>query len=360
MTPALPDSIAVAPYRLDPGTLITARSYLIDRAVPDCEIIALPGREAPGGEIPYGLVDRMAPPPRRGGWRGFLKGEARRRPVALDGRLGMDCRIVGPENWSHFLNIHLPLAFELLRRLDLSPTDLTLILPARTPPFILRAADHLGFATQCADGGVEGPGLAYRLSVNITVPDRRKWLEDAGVIDRLAGMAGTDGGGSALPRRVFLARRKQRAITNQPEIEALLHPLGYVTIYPEDLPVAQQFRLFNTAERIVAVHGAGLAPLLYRHPSSPLRHLVEILPCGHMTDFFRLMAQQAGVSWTGVRGRLKPEYVAPAYREQRVFKQFSLDNFEVDPVSLDRALKVEAAVLPAGPPKAGRLPADHG
>ena len=67
-----------------------------------------------------------------------------------------------------------------------------------------------------------------------------------------------------------------------------------------------------------------------------------------MTDFFRLMAQQVGVSWTGVRGRLKPEYVAPAYREQRVFKQFSLDNFEVDPVSLDRALK------------AGRPPADRG
>ena len=67
-----------------------------------------------------------------------------------------------------------------------------------------------------------------------------------------------------------------------------------------------------------------------------------------MTDFFRLMAQQVGVPWIGVRGRLKPGYVAPAYQEHRVFKQFSLDNFEVDPVSLDRALK------------AGRPPADRG
>lgn len=329
----LRDSIAVTPYRLEPGTLVTARSYLIDRAVPDCEIIALPGREAPGGEIPYQRVNRMAPPPRRGGWRGLLKGEHRRRPVPLAGGLGMDCRVVSPDNWSHFLNIHAPLAFELARRLDLSPADLTLILPARTPGFIRAAADHLGFATQCGDGPVEGPGIAYRLSLNITVPDRRKWLEDAGVIDRLAGADGP-----ALPARIFLARRKTRAITNQQEIEALLHPLGYVTLYPEDLPVAQQFRLFNNAERIVAVHGAGLAPLLYRHPRSPLRQLVEILPAGHMTDFFRLMAQQVGVSWIGLRGRLKPEYIRPAYQAQGVFTRYSLDGFEVDPVSLERAL----------------------
>lgn len=332
--PLLADRIPVAPFRLDPGTLITARSFLIDRAVPDCEVIVLPGREAPGGEIPFGWVNRMAPLSRRGGWRGFLKGKSRRKSVPLAGTLGMDCRVVGPENWSHFLNIHVPLAFELSRRLDLSPADLTLILPARIPAFIRGVADHLGFATQCTDSPVEGPGVAYRLSLNITIPDRRKWLEASGVIDRLA-----DTGGLALPARVFLARRKTRAITNQSEIEALLHPLGYVTIYPEDLPIADQFRLFNTAERIVAIHGAGLAPLLYRHPGSPLRDLVEILPAGHMTDFFRLMAQQVGCSWTGVRGRLKPEYIRSAYQAQNVFKQFSLDNFEVDPVSMERALQ---------------------
>lgn len=334
MTLPLLDSITVAPFRMHPGTLITARSFMIDRAVPDCEIIALPGREAPGGEIPFGRVDRMAPPDQRGGWRGLLKGRGRQKSVPLAGGLGMDCRIVGPENWSHFLNLHAPLAFELARRLGLAPAELTLVLPARTPGFVRTAAGHLGFRTQCTDGPVEGPGIAFQLSRNITIPDRRTWLEAAGVIDRLPDY----GNVTPLPRQVFLARRKQRAITNQPEIEALLRPLGFVTIYPEDLPVADQFRLFNTAERIVAIHGAGLAPLLYRHPDSPLTHLVEILPCGHMTDFYRLMAQQVGCSWMGVRGRLKPEYIRPAYQAQNVFKQFSLDNFEVDPVSLERAL----------------------
>lgn len=330
--PGLRDSIPVASFHLEPGTLITARSYLIDRAVPDCEVIALPGREAPGGSIAFERMNRLPSPPLRGGWRGFLKRERHRRPVALQGRLGMECRIFGPENWSHFLNIHAPLAFELARRLDLPPAGLTLILPARTPGFIRAAAAHLGFAVQCAAGPVDGPGVVCGMN-GTTIPGRRTWLEDAGILDRLASMDGP-----ALPARIFLARRKTRAITNQPEIEALLHPRGYVTIYPEDLPVADQFRLFNTAERIVAVHGAGLAPLLYRHPRSPLRHLVEILPAGHMTDFFRLMAQQVGCSWIGLRGRLKPEYIRPAYASQGVFKRYSLDGFEVDPVSLERAL----------------------
>lgn len=332
-SPGPQGSIPVGSFPLEPATLITARSYLVDRVVPDCEVITLPGRQAPGGEIPYERVDRIGPPPPRGGWRGFLREGARRKPVDLRGTLGMDCRVSSPKNWSHFLNLHAPLAFELARRLGCSPADLTLILPGNTPAFILGAARHLGFCTQCADGPVDGPGVAFRLSGNITVPGRRKWLDDAGIIDRLAGADGP-----ALPARIFLARRKQRAISNQPEIEALLHPLGYVTIYPEDLPVAQQFRLFNKAHRIVAVHGAGLAPLLFRHPGSPLRQMVEILPCGHMTDFFRLMAQQVGVPWIGVRGRLKPEYVVPAYRTPGMFKKFSLDSFEVDPISLDRAL----------------------
>lgn len=325
--------IEVGPYLLEPGRLITARSYLIDRAVPDCEVIALPGRLAPGGEIPFELVERMPAPSEHSRLRAFLKCKSRRRSVPLSGRLGMDCRVTSPQNWSHFLNLHVPLACELARRVGYSPADLTLILPANTPSFILKAAAYLGFSTQCTDGPVEGPGVSFRLSVNITVPQQRKWLEDGGLIERVAQ---TDG--PPLPSHLFLARRKQRAISNQHEVEALLHPLGFTTVYAEDLQVADQFRLFNTAQQIVAVHGAGLAPLLYRHPHSPLSHLVEIMPCGHMADLFRLMAQQVGVSWTGVRGRIKPEYVVPAYQNQGMFKKFSLDNFEVDPVALERAL----------------------
>lgn len=333
--PGLTAEISVEGYSLKPSRLITARSFLVDRVVPACEEIILPGREAPGGTIPYGRVDCMAAPPVQKGWRALLR--RRPGPVPLEGDLGMECRIVSPENWSHFLNIHVPLAFELMRRLDLQPRGMTLVLPARTPAFILKAADYLGLRTQCAGGPVIGPGIAYGFSRNITIPDRRRWLEMAGVIDRLYAGPRPD-----LPRHLFLARRGTRSISNQAEIEAVLAPRGFVTLCPEDLSPADQFQLFNAAETIVGVHGAGLAPLLYRHPGAPLRHLVEILPCGHMTDFYRLMAQQVECRWTGVRGRLKPEYVRPAYElTANIYRQHSLDTFEIDPVSLERALDAD-------------------
>lgn len=325
--------IAVSDFRMHADTLITAQSYLIDRIVPDCEVITLPGRVVPGGTIPYRRVAQMPAPPHHTRLRDRIRGKARKAPVPLLGRLGLECRVVSPENWSHFLNIHAPLAIELARRLDMPVRDLTLILPADLPGFIQRAAEHLGLCIQMTDGPVQGPGVLFELTGNVIRPDRRDWLLASGVIDDLARQPVAD-----LPRHVFLARRKTRHLTNQDEIEAILTPRGFTTIYPEDLPVAQQFALFNAAETIVAVHGAGLGPLLYRHPDSPLQHLVEILPVGHMTDVFRMMAQQVGCDWIGIRGRIKPEYVKPAYDLGRFFTAYSLDGFEADPVALDRAL----------------------
>ena len=90
------------------------------------------------------------------------------------------------------------------------------------------------------------------------------------------------------------------------------------------------------------MHGAGLAPLLYCAPGTGPRLLVEILSCGHMTNVYRALAAEAGCRWIGVRGRIKPEYVAPAYRFDEAFRAFSLDNFELDPASLDLAFEMVA------------------
>ena len=66
-----------------------------------------------------------------------------------------------------------------------------------------------------------------------------------------------------------------------------------------------------------------------------------------MTDVYRGMSQQVGCAWIGVRGRIKPEYIRPAYVLDTPFTRYSLDNFEVDPASLDLALDMIAdAPLP--------------
>ena len=66
------------------------------------------------------------------------------------------------------------------------------------------------------------------------------------------------------------------------------------------------------------------------------------MPCGHMTDVYRVMAGQLGCGWIGVRGRIKPEYVRPAYELGAVFKEFSLDSFEVDLAALGLAFDLAA------------------
>ncbi len=140
-----------------------------------------------------------------------------------------------------------------------------------------------------------------------------------------------------MPDKVYLARRDTRQVANEDELMALLTPRGFTRVFPEDLPAADQMRLLIGAKAIVAVHGAGMAPLLYRGGCPPAP-IVEILPCGHMTDVFRTVAEQMGCPWIGVRGRIKPQYVAPAYALTAPFTQFSLDAFEVDPVSVEIAL----------------------
>lgn len=49
MTPSSLTEETIFPYRTAPARMVTARSYLIDRYVPDCEIIALPEKEVAGG-----------------------------------------------------------------------------------------------------------------------------------------------------------------------------------------------------------------------------------------------------------------------------------------------------------------------
>jgi hypothetical protein len=144
-------------------------------------------------------------------------------------------------------------------------------------------------------------------------------------------------GSGDLPDKVFLSRRGTRALENEDEVIAHLAQRGYRTIFPEDLPVPDQLRLFHEAREIVAIHGAGLAPMIYTRPDGPLRQLIEILPCGHMTDNFRGLAHLTGLRWIGVQGRMKPEYMPGIYKLDEPFLSHSLDNFHVDPVSLDMA-----------------------
>lgn len=335
--------IELPPYHVGPGRLITARSYMIDRFTPDCEIVALPGKEVAGGRLRFrrGPVTFPAVPPKgrvaRLGTRLRPPG-----PRRIEDRVLFDLRHHHPENWAHFLNNHLPIVFRLCEETGTAWETALLVTPHHTADHMHAAAAIFGLELLPTDGSVTGEGMTFQMEPWTAIRTvRADWVRRPAVSRALE--AAFAKGTTALPRRPFLARRDTRVIANMPEVEAFLAGQGYETVYAEDLAAADQFRLFREAEAIVAVHGAALAPLLYVPPEGRLRQLVEILPVGHMTDVYRVMAEQVGIVWVGVRGRIKPAYVEPAYHLGNRFDTFSLDSFEVDVTALERALDMAAA-----------------
>lgn len=338
----LPGPVLPVPeYHMHPGVMFGPRSFFVDRAFPEVEVIQLPRKTVPGGCLAWRKSDHAVmtgpAPGRRKQLRNRLRARGTPDPLPLQGALGLDCRSISPQNWSHFLNIHVPLAFAFQAECGLPREGLTLILPADIPSHVRSAAKLLGLQVQITDAPVEGPALGIIFShPNIIRPQRREWVLGSGGLDDLATAAE---GRAPLPDRVFLARRDTRRMTNQAELEALLVPLGFVTVYAEDLAVIDQFRLFSEPETLVAVHGAGFGPLLYRQPQGRLQNLIEILPCGIISDVFRMMTQHVGCRWAGVRGLIKPQYVRPAYQIDGSFRQFQMEDFQVDPVSVTTALE---------------------
>jgi capsular polysaccharide biosynthesis protein len=67
------------------------------------------------------------------------------------------------------------------------------------------------------------------------------------------------------PKRLYVTRNsgKNRRLTNEEDIIALLRPLGFVTVDPGMLSFADQVRTFAGAELIVANCGAGLTNLVF-------------------------------------------------------------------------------------------------
>ena len=334
--------IEIASYKTGPARLVTASSYLIDRFTPDCEIVALPAKKVAGGRLRFARETfRSEAPVPRGRIKRCLPclRTSRQGTRSIKGRVFFDFRLRDPENWSHFINNHLPLFFAMSEALGLDWADAVLVLPADMPGYLRAAADLFGIEVMATDDVVEGEGIRFSsepwTAVRAIRADWARLPRAAAAIDRVVREAAQHG--PPLPARAFISRRTTRGIRNSPEVEAWLSDRGFETVYPEDLSAADQMRLFRQADEIVAIHGAALAPLLYRPPEGRLKRLVEILPVGHMTDVYRVMAEQVGCGWIGVRGRIEPAHVAPAYRFDRAFRSFSLDDFEVDIASLARA-----------------------
>jgi len=78
-------------------------------------------------------------------------------------------------------------------------------------------------------------------------------------------------------RNVYLMRGagRDRRLINEDEVVSLLSGYGFEAVLAEDLTVTQQIRLFAGVKNLVAVHGAGLANMIYMPPGGLVVALIN-------------------------------------------------------------------------------------
>jgi len=103
------------------------------------------------------------------------------------------------------------------------------------------------------------------------------------------------------PEKIYLSRHgaPRRRPVNEPELEARLAELGFVSIQPERLTVAGQAKLFSAARCIVAPHSAGLANLVFAPPGATL---LELFHPQYQNSCYQQLAAACGQGYASRNG----------------------------------------------------------
>ena len=200
------------------------------------------------------------------------------------------------DNYYHWLLDTLP-RWELLRAANYEDYDYVL-LHSRTAHFQDEILDRLKVPVKkrlrCSKNFVHQferlvvPTMPYPLRQ--VAPWACEWLRSL-FPDRCGG-----------PERIYLSRRctQKRRLINEAELETQLQSLGFVSVQPERLPVAEQARLFGSAECVVASHGAGLTNLAFA-PANAL--LVEMFHPDVVRPTYKNLAAACGLRHVAVIGQ---------------------------------------------------------
>lgn len=86
-------------------------------------------------------------------------------------------------------------------------------------------------------------------------------------------------------KKIFLSRRGARSLRNESEVNSFLEDRGYHIFYPEEHSISEQISIMQSAEDVVAIHGAAMAFLAL---NDRIRTLVELLPPNVYHDHFPL------------------------------------------------------------------------
>ena len=97
-------------------------------------------------------------------------------------------------------------------------------------------------------------------------------------------------------KRIFLSRRlaDKRRIQNEQEIMQLLEQYGFETVLLETMSVAEQIKLFSSAEVVFGMHGAGLSNTVFCRPGTKV---IEVFPKDKANVCYWALANQVGLDY---------------------------------------------------------------
>jgi capsular polysaccharide biosynthesis protein len=199
-------------------------------------------------------------------------------------------------NLPHYTHWLIDALLPLLVLLQHTPKDAKLLLPATLRGFATnptRICDHHDI--------LRAFGFADLPAVEIAAPFARVedlyWLDDCfihnmpaehlrALRDRVFSLRPPPG---RRDRRLYIARRGTRKVTNTADIQPLLDQNGFTTHTLDDLSIDEQIDLFSHAQFIIAPHGAELGNLLFCQPGTKL---LELAPDKDFKPYFSYMCNK--------------------------------------------------------------------
>ena len=232
------------------------------------------------------------------------------RPALLRARRarpGPYLPLMGSSHYYHaYANDILPL-WDYLERLHPAGEPLTvLVRPARTQA---DAASRAAIGAAFASISFEEVGSRERLEMTRTrfvfqLADNQEWIPlDGATIRRFAAAVRRH---YRLPEarpaeKLFVSRggARIRRLLNEREAISALTPHGFSAFVPEAGDHRAQVERFGSAKIIVAVHGAGLANLIFAAPGA---QVIEIFPSNFIKSTFWWLSRRMGLAYRAVIG----------------------------------------------------------
>lgn len=183
--------------------------------------------------------------------------------------------------------------------------DLKIVLPENCPGFVTDAltavlGDRVTARFVLASSPVRVDTLVlpqYHAAPEFTSPYAVELLRSQ-VKSKVLG-EGISSGTGAPGNKIFISRRKsrRRRLAGEELLEAKLKERGFGVLHLDQVPFAEQIRIFHQAETVVATHGAGLSNLVWSE--APCR-VVEIFPRNYILDCFAWLSFSLGFDYRHV------------------------------------------------------------